>query len=267
MNKISFFQKLSLPFYSGEYYRHVVKNNKGFGLKTFFAVLTLNWLVMFLIVGVGFVRLINNPKFQDANDTLARQIPTLTINAGRASFSEPTPYVVNIPETNDPLVVFVSENDVVDSGATDKAIFVVSETEIRINQNGSKQSRSYSMSDIDDMVVDGKMVVEFAQKVFLMVVPILLVMLLLVSYLFRLLQVFVYAAIGQVFNGIFGTSLRYDQMCRLTTAALTPVLVLDLFVFYIWSGPKLWFFNFFLAMAFLGFGVSNQKQTPNAAPV
>ena len=259
MNKPSFFQKLYLPFFSADYYRHVVKSTKGFGLKTFFGVLTVNWLITLLIITIGFLRVIGDAEFNAVKNDLIKQFPVITIQDGKASISEPTPYVIAIPDSKVPLIVFAtSEQDQI-TEEMEHAYVLVTQDEIVVHKS-STETRSYKIAEIQNATFDGVAVEGFVYSVLLIAIPMMLVLFIGGSFLFRLLQVFVLAAVGQIFNAIFQTQLVYDQMCRLTCAALTPVLLLDIGVFYVWGGPKLWFFNFCLAMIFLGFGVSSQKQ-------
>ncbi len=262
MNTPSFLQKLYLPFFSGDYYRHVVKNNKGFGLKTLFAVLTLNWVFTLVIMGIGFFRIIGDVEFTTTKDAILKQVPVITVKDGKVSIDEPTPYVITMPDSEEPLVVFATAANDQITEEMQRAPVLVTQDEIVINKN-TGEARSYKFAEWEDTTLDAAALEAFGYTIFWITIPILLVFMVGGSYLFRLLQVFVFAGFGQIFNAIFNTRLAYDQMCRLTGAALTPVLLLDVGLFYIWSGPKLWFFNFFLAMAFLGFGVSSQKVSPS----
>ena len=258
MNNISFFQSLYLPFFSADYYRAVVKNKTGFGLKTLFGVLTLNWLITLVIVSFAFFRIVNDAEFKALKEHLIKQIPEITIKDGKVSISEPTPYVITLPDSS-PVAVFIGENDQISETAKNAPILVTSD-EFVVNNNDKRQSRTYKTAEFEDATFDAQSLEAFVTMIFWITIPILLVFTVGGSYLFRLLQLFVFAGIGQIFNAIFSTRLAYDQMCRLTGAALTPVLLFDIGLFYVWGGPKLWFFNFFLAMIFLGFGVSSCKE-------
>lgn len=265
MNKPTFFQNLYLPFFSADYYRFVVKNKTGFGLKTLFAVLTLNWLVTLLIISIGFFRIVSDPEFKTMKDDILQQIPEITIKDGKVSIQEPTPYIITLPDSS-PIAAIIGENDEV-SATVAKSLILVTPDEVVVNNNDRRQSRSYKTSDWEDATFNSEAIEAFGQMIIWFTIPILLVFAVGGSYLFRLLQVFVFAGIGQIFNAIFGTSLVFDQMCRLTSAALTPVLLFDIGLFYVWGGPKLWFFNFFLAMIFLGFGVASCKEGAGGASV
>lgn len=266
MNTPSFFRKLYLPFFSADYYRHVVKSNKGFGLKMVFGVLTLNWLLTLILVGIGVMRVVNDAEFKSVKEAIRKQVPVITVKDGRASIDEPTPYVITMPDSEFPLVVFATRaTDALTENMLMAPVLVTSD-EIVVNKN-TNESRSYKFTEWQDSTLDGATIEGFVYTILWIAVPILLVFVIGGSYLFRLLQVFVFAGIGQIFNAIFSTQLVYDQMCRLTSAALTPVLLLDIGLFYVWGGPKLWFFNFFLTMIFLGFGVASCKEGAGGASV
>ena len=260
MQNPSFFQRLIFPFYKADYYRAVVDSGQGFGFKRMFGVLTLNWfLTLVILVVIGWLRY---PDINSFYQNLLRQWPTVTIAGGKASADVEMPYIIPIPETTLPFVVIDTTDAPQLSGDLLMAPVVITQRQVTIKNESQNNARTYYFAEAADSVLDQSVIDGIFKTVTLLMVPFTIVLMMLVSYPFRLLQVFVYGGFGNIFNAIFQKQLSYDQLCRIAATALTPVLLADVVLFFKWSGPKLWFFNFFLVMIFMGYGVSAQKKPP-----
>ncbi len=74
------------------------------------------------------------------------------------------------------------------------------------------------------------------------------------------IQVFVFAVVGRLFNFIFKTRLTYQQLCRVTAAALAPVIVLGAVFGFWWNRLEFWGLHFLLTLILTGYGVLVQKK-------
>lgn len=261
----SFFQKLYLPFFSSDYYRHVVAERKGLGLKTFFGVLTLNWLVTLLLFLGGIIWLFQQKHLINTYQEVINQFPVLTIQNGKLSIQEPTPYVINWVDDEGkeiPFIVIDTSEQPQIPEELQKGVDIIITNDQLVVKNSAYESRTYKFDQLEDMVITYEMIDAFLRSFSVLFVAIFIFGAILCSYLFRLFQVFIYALFGMILAAIFNVSLTYEQLCRLATTALIPILVLDLVLFFVWSGKQLWFFNFLLAMIFLGYGISSQKKNP-----
>jgi hypothetical protein len=77
------------------------------------------------------------------------------------------------------------------------------------------------------------------------------------SYLYRIIQVLIYAGIGIVFARLSGVPLEYSQLLRLSAVAITPAVLLDLVrgllsfpTSYVW-----WIFCLLLSLGYILFAV------------
>jgi hypothetical protein len=90
---------------------------------------------------------------------------------------------------------------------------------------------------------------------------------LLVSYVYRILQVLIYASIGLLFAHLLKAPLEYPELLRLSSVAVTPAIVADTLRSTAGVGSSLlwWFFCFLLSMGYLLFAVrANATAEPRA---
>ena len=225
--------------------------------------MTLNWFLTLVVLVV--IGLRQYPDINSLYQSFLRQWPTVTIAGGKASAEVAMPYIIPMPETGEPFVVIDTTDAPQLSGDLLMAPVVLTQSQVTIKNDSQNSARTYYFAQSVDSVWDQSAIDGVIKIAMLFAIPFTIVLMMLVSYPFRLVQVFVYGGIGTIFNAIFQKQLSYDQLCRIAATALTPVLLADVVLFFEWSGPKLWFFNFFLVMIFMGYGLSAQKK-PVMAP-
>lgn len=262
MERLNFFKRVFYSFYNTNYYRHVATNDKGLGLGFLCKVLLLNWLICTVIITSLLVYFWNNSDFQKGYHSILKQIPVITIEKGKASIAETTPYPIYLPGIDKPFAVIDTSTTKVRDDIFPGAFIFVTEQKIEVKKS-NVETRTYYLSEFGDVVVGPEQLDGMMRAILFFGVPISWIFVILGSFAFRILQFFLYAGLGNVFNGIFNASLSFEQLGRITAAALTPVLILDLGLFFFWSGLPMWVFNFILAMVFLGYGVNaNKPQNP-----
>lgn len=269
MPSYNLFQRLIYPFYNAEFYRHMVRDRKGMGIKPLFFVLTLNWLVVCLVGLFSLFSMTSSlgwTEFKRGYNHIMDELPVITIEDGKASINEPSPYFIKDPSDSGVNLVVIDTSDNPKDMAEYGTVFAYMTQEYIILHKSTRESRIYYFSDYDDIVLDRDMIEGFGKGMLIILIPIIGLTFIGGSYLFRLLQLFIYGGLGYIFTALFSVKLEYDQICRLAATALTPVLLLDMVFFFTWDGSGQSFFNFCLAMIFLGYGVYSQKSASNPTP-
>ena len=101
-----------------------------------------------------------------------------------------------------------------------------------------------------------------------LLVPVVFPLGLLFGFVFRAIQILIYAAVGLLFAQISNTILSYQTLMRLAAVALTPVLVLNLILEFLpFRIPGWWLIGTLIGLGYLFFAVrSNAGSTfPSAS--
>ena len=120
------------------------------------------------------------------------------------------------------------------------------------------QTRVISLANIKNLEITGQKITDWAQTFKKIASIALYPILLLGSFLFRIIQVLIYAAIGFLFASWCHIKLDYAALIRLSVVAITPVIIINTFL--ITSGrylPLAGLIYFLLAMAYLFLGVKS----------
>jgi hypothetical protein len=95
--------------------------------------------------------------------------------------------------------------------------------------------------------------------------PIAYLVLLIGSFVFRAIQVLIYALIGLLFANLLQASISYKTLMRLAAVAITPVLVLDLILEFLPIHiPLWWFLGIVVGLGYLFFAVKSNTEVEPA---
>lgn len=220
MRRYSIFHPLVLSFFSKSLYRDVAKNWRGTGLLYLLLILALVWLPTIIRGHLSFVRFVDN----DAK-AITQQIPAIRIANGRASTNVPEPYFIKNLKTGETLAI-IDTRDNSEAGNTSVPL-VLTETKL-VTNNSASQTRIYDLSSVGNFSVDQARAegwLGIARQWFF---PALYPLAILFSFIFRAIQLLIYALIGLVFARTLNANLDYKTLMRLAAIAITPVLVLNL---------------------------------------
>ena len=93
-------------------------------------------------------------------------------------------------------------------------------------------------------------------------------MALLFSFIFRAIQILIYALIGLAFANMLHVKLEYKTLMRLAAVALTPVLVLDLVLEFVPLRIPLWsVLGVLIGLGYLFFAIKSNAEPETIAPV
>lgn len=249
MKRYSIFHPLVLSFYSPSLYRDVAENWTGVGFLYLLLLLSLAWVH-------PIVRLHRTAAglFETLGPAVLEQVPTIHVQQGEVSIAEPQPYVIEVPGSDTPLVVIDTTGQTTPEST--QAFLILTKHQAILRKN-LHETRTYDLTGIQDLTVDRSTVKRILdgcrQWLAILSYPVALAG----SYVYRILQVLIYASIGLLFARLLSTPLEYPALLRLASVAVTPAIVADTLRGAAGFSSNLlwWFFCFLLTMGYLLFAV------------
>ena len=257
MKRYSIIQAFVLSFFSKSLYRDVARNWRGIGYSYLFFALLLVWIPTMIKMQVGLTRAVNNDS-----PAFTQQIPRITISNGQASTDVQTPYFIKDPNGT-PLIIIDTTGTYQSLDDTPAKLLL---TKTKLIARDERQTRIFELAGIESFELDRARVEGWLQTAKRWLVLVLFPILLACSFLFRAIQVLIYAAIGLLFARMANTSLDYKALMRLAAAALTPVLLLNLLLeFMPFHIPFWWLLGTIIGLGYLFFAVkSNSESAPTS---
>ena len=253
MKKYSFLHIPFLSFFSKDLYRDIGQNWKGIAALYLLLLLAFCWVFETWAVHVEVSQFIANetPQFIE-------QIPEITIRDGNVAINEPEPYLISDPETKD-VIAIIDTTGQYDSLDNMEAFMLLTNNKF-IARKSEAETRVFDLSGVDEFFLDQAKVNKYV-SVFESYFPfVFYVFAVIFSFIFRLVLVLIYGAIGFLFCKFANVRLDYQTLMRLAIIATTPVILLDTVLEI--SGitiPLFWLISFALAMFYLYFGVRANK--------
>lgn len=252
MKKYNFLQAIYLSFFSKEFYRDVAQNWRGSGL-------TYLLLIVLLCAIPATHYLISNNKDNLLNDI--KEIPSVVINSHISQdkiggkITQSSSVTIDANQSKDSALILVKDkNDSV----------VIRNHEIHIQQNGA--SKQLPLSKNIQIAFHPEALQSHAEHFFSFAWFLIFPIVLLWSYVYRLLQVLFYSIFARIFNSVNSTKLEYVTLLRLTATSLTPVMILGVVQHVI--GYEINFFVnslifFVIAMFYLRFAIRSNRSENN----
>jgi hypothetical protein len=257
MKKFSIIHIPVLSFFSKDLYREVGMQWKGICFGYLFLILAVCWIPMIVRINLGFTGFV-----KDDAPPVVEQVPEITITDGQVSIEEPQPYYIKIPDTNDNLVV-IDTTGSIESPQDVNAYCLLTETSIIMKQSNF-ETRTYDLSQVQSFTVSGDGIMKFLHIIKKFLLIILYPIALLSSYIYRIIQALIFAAIGLLFASLCRVSLSYGALLRLAVVAMTPCMiiktVLGLVGIYLSCGVGLVYL--LVTLVYLYYGVYACSQTP-----
>ena len=249
MRRYSIFHPLVMSFYSPSLYRDVAENWKGVGFLYLLLLLSLAWIhpiVRLQQTAAGLM--------QTLGPAVLEQVPTITIRQGEVSINEPQPYVIKVPGSDTPLAVIDTTGQTTPQNT--QAMLLLTKRQAIVRKNRF-ETRTYELSGIQDLTVDrttAERILDGCQRwLAVLAYP----MAVIGSYVYRILQVLIYAAIGLLFARLLKTPLEYPELLRLSSVGITPAVVANTLRGAAGYSSSLvwWFCCFLISMGYLLFAV------------
>ncbi len=254
MKKFSIIHLPILSFFSGELYRDVGLSWRGICFGYLFILVAVCTIPRMFVLQKSISLFIDEEA-----PPLIEQVPKITITNGQVHVDESQPYYIKASDGNEVLAIIDTTGEIQSLDGTD-AFALLTKTKITHRQS-NVEYRTYDLSNVQKFVLDESRLMGWSNMIKKLIVPVLLPIILLGSYIFRIVQALIYAAIGLIFAAFCRVKLSYDTLLRLAVVAVTPCIIVRT-IFEIASVhlpmAGLWFF--LLAMGYLFFGVRANSQ-------
>lgn len=254
MKRYTHFHALVMSFYSKALYRDVAKNWRGVGLLYLLLLLAICWIP-------ATYQLHKNWQYFMAVEAppVIAQMPSLTIVKGEAAIKESVPYFIKY--TNSERVLGIIDTSGQFSTLKDtEAKVLLTKTQLII-RNGPHDELTYSLSNFPSLTFTRDNYTYFMHFLDHWLLILFFPLALFISLVYRFIQAVIYAVVGLFFNTVIKSKLSYINILRLSTVALTPVIVVATIFSYfdITFAAEMPAF-FFFAMVYLFFAVKANQE-------
>lgn len=242
---------LYMSFYSGDLYHDVAWNWHGSGLGYLLLLVALCWAPLLLKMHIGILDFASNeaPK-------IIGQIPPITIDKGKVSTTVDTPYFIKDPDSGKELAVIDLTGKITSLEGREAKLLLTSNK--LITRQSSAEVREYDLSQVQHFEITREKALDWLLTFKDLFVLILAPFAILAGYIYRTLQILLYAAIGMGFASASNVKLEYGDLMRLAAVAVTPAMIIN--AVYDVTGkaiPFWWLICFAIAMGYLFFAVKS----------
>ncbi len=268
MKRYSIFHPLVLSFFSKSLYRDVGKHWRGTGLLYLLVVLALVWIPTMVKGQLEMSRWVAGDSKE-----ITKQIPAITISKGQVSTDVTTPYFIKDPKTGTAIAIIDTTGQYKTLEDTD-AKLLLTKSKVIISKSAT-ETQTYDLSGVQSFYVDRARVESWLGTISRWFGPVLYPLALIFSFIFRAIQILIYALVGLLFAKILHANLNFKTLMRLAAISITPVLILDLlFEFVPVHIPRWSLLGIVIALGYLFFAVKvnaepedvPQYQPPTAYP-
>ncbi len=194
MRRYSIFHVPVLSFFSKELYKDVGLHWKGVNFFYLFLLLAICLVPRMIKLHIGVTDFVNNYA-----PTIIEQVPEITISDGQVSIKENQPYYIKEPESGMVLAIIDTTGEIESLEEADAFCLL---TGNKLLTKRQFEKRSYDLSKIKHFALMG-------------------------SYVYRIVQALIYAAIGLLFVSFCKTTLSYASLIRLAVVAVTPCVIVS----------------------------------------
>lgn len=246
MRRYRILEPLWLSFYSKDLYRDVARNWGGETFAYLLLLVALSWIPLVVRVHWSFA------KFADSEaQHFVEQIPQITIQDGEVSTDVPTPYAIK-DKQGATVAIIDTTQDTPDLDALEDDVVLLTRGKLAVKQSRRRQTRIQDLSGITEFSLDRDRIRAWLETARTWLALLLFPFVVLPEYLYRLVQVALYALLALP----LARGLVYVRLLRITTVAITPVLLVDTAETLVeWRIPGWSVICFGLAMGYLAFAV------------
>ena len=247
--RYTIFHPLFMSFYSKDFYRDVAQNWKNHAFLYLLFLLALCSVVKTVKIHYDLADFITKhaPAF-------ISQIPVVTFLNGKASTDQDQTYVIKDPKSGQDIII-VDTTGQVNSLNDTNAVMLLTETKLIVKKS-DRETQVFALSDIEDFRLDQDVVYGWLGIVQKWLAVVFFPFLVLGSFLYRLVQVLIYGIIGMLFASILKTDIEFQSLISISIMAITPVVMLDVFMGPPGISAVLWkLVCFLIAMGYLFWGI------------
>jgi len=249
MRRYSIFHPLVLSFFSKSLYRDVGKHWRGTGLLYLAMVIALVWIPTVIKGHIEMSRWVDSDSKE-----ITKQIPAITISRGQVSTDVTTPYFIKDPKTGADIAI-IDTTGQYESLENTNAKILLTKSKVIMDKGGSR-SETYDLAGVQIFYVDRSRVegwlVNLKHWLFVGLYPLAVIF----SFIFRAVQILIYALVGMLFARMLNANLNYKTLMRLAAISITPVLILDLILEFVHINIPWWtLIGIVIGLAYLFFAV------------
>jgi len=260
MRTFSFFQAMGLSFFSKDLYRDVGRHWTGTGMLYLLFLMAIAWLPPMLKMHFDVGR-----KMQQMAPQMAKDVPHITIKKGILETDPPGRHELKDPDTGKTIAIIDASIDSINLDELPEDVIVVTRTKLVMKQKDRRQTRIQDLAGIDRFSMDRNDAERWLRAAGKWMATALYPFALLFSFIYRICQLLIYAAIGLAFaRGL----VPYPILMRLTAVAVTPAVLVDSLHDVVGAPvPMWWLICFLIAMFYLHFAVQAMNEPAPAATV
>jgi len=255
MKKFSVIHIPVLSFFSRDLYREVGLQWKGICFGYLLLLMAVCWIPMMVRIHMGFSGFVQN----DA-PSVVEQIPQITITDGQVSIEESQPYYIRVPDSND-IIGVIDTTGSIRSPEDVNAFFLLTDNSI-ITRQSDFETREFDLSQVNSFTASGEGIMKLLNIIKKFLAIILYPFALLSSYIYRIIQALIFAAVGLLFASMCKVSLSYGALLRLAVVAMTPCMIVK--TVFVLAGvylPCIGLLYIAITLAYLYYGVYACSQT------
>ncbi len=249
MKKFSIIHIPPLSFFSKELYSDVALNWRGVNFLYLLLLLAVCWIPVIVKINNSASRFVE----KDA-PLLVQQVPEITITNGEVSINEPQPYYIKSPDSNNVLAI-IDTTGTITSLENSGAYCLLTKNAVIIRQS-NVETRKYSLSQVKNLVLTSERLMTWIRVFKKVLIIALYPAAVLGSFIYRIIQVLIYGAIGLLFASWCKIKLAYGVLIRLSVVAVTPCIIINTVLLLANVRlPVAALIYFLIAMVYLFFGV------------
>ena len=218
MKKYSIFHLPVLTFFSKGLYTDIALNWKGVNFLYLLLLLAVCWVGAIVKIHRG----LNNFVINDA-PALIDQVPEITIYDGQVSIKEEQPYYITAPDSGQVLII-IDTTGKIESLEETEAFCLLTKNKVMTKKN-KIENNIYNLSTIKSFSVNSEQITGWLKFGGKFAAAVIYPFALIGSYVYRIVQVLIYAAVGMLMALICKAKLSYTALIRLTVAAITPGII------------------------------------------
>jgi hypothetical protein len=253
MCQLTFVRAIYQSFYSRELYREVNQKWDAGVFGYLFLVLSISWACMMVNIHGVLQR-----GYDSFGKHFVHQIPDISIKNGTALTKENRPYFIKDPDNNEIFAIIDTSGQYKNLDNNSAEILITKNAFIYREHPNVVKVRNFSKDfalEITPEKVHEK--VGYAVRwLWVILFPVFLIL----SFLYRIVQAFLYAILGKFFAWLSDVHLNYFNILKLSMVAITPVIVFEtIFDCLNFHFHLQWLLYFILAMGYLIFAIRATK--------
>jgi len=255
MRKYNIFQAIYMSFYSRDLYRDVARNWGGHVFLYLLFLLLLCWASMMVIY-----QPILNFGFRSMAEKIGPQIPPMTIKDGVVTTPENRPYFIKDPDKAETMAIIDTSGSYNNMDNVPDTTFFLMTKDTTYYRDQKGALRINKISPTLTLNVSPEKIQEVTKKYVSWLWVIILPFMVMMSFIYRIIQALFYGLIGKVFSIMSNIALTYGQTIKISIIAVTPAIILS--TIFDWFNIDFhfeWIVFFAIAMIYLIFGIRSNK--------